>query len=163
MQGSYSVANVEQKEANYPCYSYERVDVSGNQMIFSGGTDGRGDANPPSDMYLHFFEGKEENKIYCDYYGSMINLEESDFDNQIFFDICFGVRLRFTRIIDQQSPEAVVPVSLVTTGIMSASPVWIEEEEEETSNIPILCSKCATPKPFAESQFCGKCGESYSS
>ena len=121
MQGSYSVANVEQKETDgVPFITPTRVDVSGNQMIFSGGTrfrKGHGQVpNPPSDMYLHFFEGKEKNKIYCDYYGSMINLEESDFDNQIFFDICFGFQLRFTRIIDQQSPEAVVSVSLVMTG-----------------------------------------------
>jgi len=42
-------------------------------MIFSGGTfltpRLEPEPNQPSTMYLHFFEGKEKNKIYCDYYG----------------------------------------------------------------------------------------------
>ena len=114
MEGSYSIDILDSTgHRGRPFPTYDKVEVLGNKMTFSGGTHPSNRygqvSNQPSTKSLHFFEGKEKNMIFCDGYGSMINLEESDFVNQILFEHCFGYRLRFSRIGQQHSPTEPVP------------------------------------------------------
>ena len=174
MEGSFSIAFLDSKTHDGNSVpSYEKVEVCGNKMIFSGGihdvyhhhgghTHRSAAANAPLEKYLHFFEGKGQNKVFCDYYGSRIDLGESDFVNQIIFEHCFGYRLRFTRIgqrsVAQQTliqQPAAPPVSPMSMG-MSMNP------PDVSSRKLIFCPNCANPKQFADSGFCGKCGTSFS-
>ena len=137
MQGCYTIEVLSKSYDRRTFPTYDRVKVLGNKIRFSGGTRlnkvrQEQELNRPRETYLRFFEGKKTNRIYCDNYGSFINLEESDFVNQILFEDRDGYRLRFTRI----------------NGRGQLAVTSEKKEMFSRNNNQRCCNTCGAPKPF---------------
>mmetsp|Transcript_321 Transcript_321/g.450 ORF Transcript_321/g.450 Transcript_321/m.450 type:complete len:132 (-) Transcript_321:3-398(-) len=127
---------------------YNRVEISGNQISFSERylfVSSRDETQRRAKLTttLHFFQGKEKNKLFCNYFGSMIILDKSDFVNQILFDHQHGYRMRFTRV--KKAPVPVrknIPLNLLENQKTSSKATFSEQSTEKNqNNLEILNKK----------------------